>query len=251
MKRALLVPLAATACCLTVAACGSHGIRDTTTTSGSDATPTAGSSQQSAACGPRANADYAPLAHTDFDGDGKADDPMVVAGTGSCPKNELYAVVDGRPATLDLGSDQLASTGQSVQLPDRKGQLLMVRSNLARGGFQVHLFAYADGKLAELTHDGAPLVPFVATDTPGTAGVSATCGNDTVIVTQDKGKEGEGGEPATALVRVTYRIAGTTATEVASVPIRDDGSLTGKHTDHTQVMPESTFFDKCLAPSAS
>ena len=96
--------------------------------------------------------------------------------SGQC-RNRLVAVIDGRVAAADVGRlDLAAKPGTVVHLRGRGGDLVLLESKAhPRGGWQPHLFAAGgpDG-LAEVTVDGRPLLPFVATDGGGSP-MTATC----------------------------------------------------------------------------
>ena len=104
-------------------------------------------------------------AEVDLDGDGSPDKVLLTRDDAACPgvlfttvKDRRYSAKVRDPAGLDLTS------ATRVSLPGREGDLLALRAEHPRGGFQVQVYAF-DDTLGEVTADGQPVVPFVATDT--------------------------------------------------------------------------------------
>jgi len=118
----------------------------------------------------------------DLDGDGSPD-PTNLTRTGSPCPGVLFTTVHDRLYSVtanDAGLD--VASARRVSLPGREGDLLALRADHPRGGYQVRLYAFADD-LGEVTADGQPVVPFVATDTTG-GYVSVTCADDALVVRQ-------------------------------------------------------------------
>jgi hypothetical protein len=148
------------------------------------------------------------LSRADLDGDGHADTVSLTAARGQCG-NTLVAHVGGRFASLPLRSARLTPTSVTlVKVPGRRGLLVAARESHPRGGFQLHLFAYAGHHLAELTTpSGAPIVPFVSSDTDPTP-LSTSCGRGTVVVDQGVPHEPPGIAFAWDIHRTVYTVSG-------------------------------------------
>ncbi len=166
------------------------------------------------------------VARADLDGDGSPED---VRSTGretkDCP-DYLFARVGGRVAGVPLvGVDAARPHFSTMKIPGRDSEIVVVRATHPRGGFATHLFGYANGDLAEVRDvNHNPLVPFVATDTTG-GYVSATCGDNAVVVRQAVTHTPPGVAFAWDIVETTYRLHGTTATR------------TGRHKTKDNVLP--------------
>lgn len=119
----------------------------------------------------------ATLAEPDLDADGDPDPVrhVPVTDTGPCA-NALLLTVEGTPVAVRLGVRGLdRDSVRVVQLPGTARELLMLRERPhPRGGFVLHLFGVAGGRLGEITVDDRPVVGFVATD-GGAAPATATC----------------------------------------------------------------------------
>lgn len=152
------------------------------------------------------------LSRADLNGDGHADTLSLTAARGSCA-NTLVAHVGGRFASLPLRSTRVTPTTVTlVQVPGRRGLLVSARESHPRGGFQLHLYAYGGHRLVELTTpSGAPLVPFVSSDTDPTP-LSTSCGHGTVIVDQGVPHEPPGIAFAWDIHRTVYTVSGTRVT---------------------------------------
>ena len=112
----------------------------------------------------------------------------------------------------------------AVRLTGHAGDLLVTRQDSPRGGFQTRIFAYAGGKVTEVTAQGRPLVPFVATDVPQQP-TSVDCQGGRIVVSQAVGARPAG---TTWTVRQTaYALDGATASPAGPgpttgrVPVKD------------------------------
>ena len=104
------------------------------------------------------------LARVDLDGDGAPDQVKVTAPDGSCP-NVVFAKLPAGYVSAQVPTDGppvRAAFGVTVQGHD--GALLITQQAHPRGGFQLRAYAAGDDGLQELTYQGKPLFPFVATD---------------------------------------------------------------------------------------
>jgi len=115
------------------------------------------------------------VAHADLDGNGSLE-PVRLTGQGSGPcANSLLA--PGGTAYDVSGLDLVTDGATVVHLRGEGAPDLVLLSEQPhpRGGYQPHLFGGGgpDG-LVEVTADGQPVVPFVATD-GGAAPMTATC----------------------------------------------------------------------------
>lgn len=162
------------------------------------------------------------LARADLDGDGHADTVALTGRRARCA-DVLVAKVGDHYASLALGRVRLSTAAPVlVQVPGRRGLLVAPRESHPRGGFQLHLYGYADGRLAELRdRQGNPVVPFVATDT-GPAPVSADCGPRSIVVEQAVAHRPPGIAFAWDVRRTTYTVSGARVAGQRSVEIADN-----------------------------
>jgi hypothetical protein len=111
----------------------------------------------------------------DVDGSGRSLPVAYVPAQGQCP-GFLHVLGLRGPATALVTDDlPVADHGfRAVTVPRRTGQLVLLVQSSPRGGYQAHLFGYAGSTFAELKVAGAPVLPFVATDT-GSAHLTARC----------------------------------------------------------------------------
>jgi hypothetical protein len=138
----------------------------------------------------------------------------------------LVARVGGGVAGLAVtGLDLDPSTAQVVRAdggtPGGAGALLRVDGGVhPRGGFQPHLFLVSDS-VRELTVDGQPVLPFVATD-GGMAPMTATCTDDGgVAVLSATTSEPPGVVLAWDVERTTYHITDDGVVRTGSEQIED------------------------------
>lgn len=202
MSRRLLLGVALL---VLAAGCGDSGDSDGVVRSLASPTP-------SDSCIDVRHAEPGTSVRVDLDGDGTREDVDYVDGTGDCPSSsglETYVGGPTRPAAFRAtGTLRLAA----VRIPGRAGDLVLARDTSPRGGFQDHLFGYADKAFTELTAGGRALLPFIATDAP-TALVSTTCATNGFVVTQATSRGADW-----TVTRTAYTVAGNdvamgTATE--------------------------------------
>lgn len=231
MKRLWIGALGLTlACAMLLAGCGQEG-----RSSGPDeATP------KSAECTLAPNADHAGLVSLDLDGDGTQETPVVLGGTGACA-NHLVVDVSGSTADLDLGTVTLEPKAHAIRLKGRTGDILVARQTHPRGGFQTHLYGYADGHLEEITVDGAPMLPFVATDTPPSPSVADCTSAGTVVFTVARAHTPPGVVYAWDLDETTYTITGNAAHKKGTRESRDNVLEKQLHTERPDLFAHEMF----------
>ena len=113
-----------------------------------------------------------------------------------------------------------------------------------RGGFQPHLFAVT-GTVGELTVDGQPLLPFVATD-GGMAPMTATCTDDggVAVLTATVSKP-PGIVLAWDVERTAYRIDGTEARSAGSRQVRDHAADPVLRREMPDLFEPASLFADC------
>src|SRR4051794_4543742 len=118
------------------------------------------------------------VARADLDGTDGLEPVRLVGATHRRCRNSLVAVVGGRLVGTDVGRLHLNPSG--AQVVHLRGEaaadlVLLWSEPHPRGGSQPHLFGRGGpGGLSEITLDGHPLLPFVATDGGGSP-MSAAC----------------------------------------------------------------------------
>ena len=163
-----------------------------------------------------------PLVSADLDGDGRADQVDFEPPGGTCPGGLTSSVPGLRWApTIDWDASGAARDATAVRLPGRTGDLVLLRETHPRGGFQAHLYGYADGKLAELTADGKPIFPFVATDVL-TDPISARCTDAGFEVVGARRHEPVGIVAAWDVFRTAYTVDGNTVKQGPTAKIADN-----------------------------
>jgi hypothetical protein len=180
---------------------------------------------------------------------GSAEVRLLEPGEGPCGGGLVVrtdAGVDGVDVS-DLDLD--ASSAHVVHLsgPDGEGphDVLLVEGGAhPRGGFQPHLFTVYGG-LHEVTVDGNPLLPFVATDGGGMP-ATARCGDDgTVEVLSATTSEPPGVVLAWDVQRTTYRIGDTGVEKLDSGQIEDHAADPVLRKDMPQLFEPEGFFADC------
>jgi hypothetical protein len=182
--------------------------------------------------------------------DARAPVRLVPPGQGPCAGG-LVARTEAGVVGLDAsGLDLEAGTARVVRLRgaggDEPTELLLVNGGShPRGGFQPHLFVLSDG-LSEVTADGHPLLPFVATDGGGTP-VTARCGDDgTVQVLTASTSKPPGVVLAWDVQRTTYRIDDGGAVRLSSEQIRDHAADPILRKELPQLFEPDGSFADCL-----
>jgi hypothetical protein len=230
LALALVLPLA-------LAGCGDTGGATEPGAGPSSSTPTACASRSATA---------APLGELDLDGDGAVEPVSYANAVVGCPAH-LSATVSGHLLSAPV-TGQLAFTAAgaaALAIPGRTGELLLVRAGHPRGGFQAHLFGFADGRFEELEMEGRPVFGFVATDAMSTP-TAAHCVADGFDVTQARAHEPIGVVPAWDVFRTAYSVDGNTVTRGDTSEIADnvlDPQLQSRYGD----LVSYDFFHDCLA----
>jgi predicted small lipoprotein YifL len=181
----------------------------------------------------------------DLDHDGGGETLSVTRPDSTCP-NVMFAQVHGDFASLDLKGVQLdLKTARRVIVPGRDSDLMAIREVHPRGGFQVHLYGYADGRLAEVTTpEGDRVVPFVATDTRG-GYVSASCTDGGLVVRQAVAHKPPGVVFAWDVEQVSYQLDGTTATPGKKREVKDNVLDARLAKDYPELVGREMFTSGC------
>jgi hypothetical protein len=179
----------------------------------------------------------------DLDGDGAADEVAVngAAVQGRC-RDAVAAQVAGRELTAPLRDASAVRSADlaGVRVPGRSGELLLVTARHPRGGFQAHLFAYADGRFAELEVDGRPVLGFVATDTTSTP-TAVRCEPGGFTVLEARTHQPIGVRAAWDVVGTAYSLDGTTLTRGATTAIADDVTDRDLHRHYADLVRHDPF----------
>ncbi len=174
---------------------------------------------------------------------------LVAPGEGPCAGG-LVARSGAGVAGIDVsGLDLDATSAHVVRLRGSRGEgppelLLVHGGDHPRGGFQPHLFTVYGG-LHEVTDDGHPLLPFVATDGGGLP-ATARCGDHgTVEVLTATTSEPPGIVLAWDVQRTTYRIGESAVEEAGSDQIRDHTADPVLREEMPQLFEPDGFFADC------
>ncbi len=157
----------------------------------------------------------------DFDADGSTDELWLLPASSRCP---------GLAVTLDSGvvgtapDFELDGKGHTFALSDGRALAVLHGAAHPRGGAQPHVFGLDGDTLGEVTLNGEPVLPFVATDGGGTP-TTATCTDDRGIeVVTATTAEPPGVVLAWDVQRTPYAIEG-----LAAIP-EGEGSVQAGHT---------------------
>lgn len=160
----------------------------------------------------------------DLDGDGGPETVTYVPAGRRCPGGPSL-VVEGSTGELHVEvADDLPVTRDGlavVRVPGRKGDLVLLTPHHPRGGFQAHLFGFAGDRLEELTDDGKPVFPFVATDAPSDP-LSARCVDGGFEILRARAHQPVGVVPAWDVDRTTYAVEGNEVTRRATTEVADN-----------------------------
>jgi hypothetical protein len=196
--------------------------------------------------GTEARGEAVVLVHADLDGDNAPEAVSSLPRTRKCGPL-LIATVDGDDVVARIDDELPIAPGGSfaVAVPGRSGDLVLVRQEHPRGGFQVRLFGYADGRLGELYADGGPVFPFIATDVMSTP-LAATCATGGFTVTEARAHQPIGVAPTWDVYRTTYTVDGNTVTERGSTEVADNvlpEQLEASYAD----LVDPSLFENCRA----
>lgn len=182
----------------------------------------------------------------DLDGDGGSDE-VTYSRPSKCPEEaSLAARVGGEVFTAGIDGS-LTATAQDfgvVRFPDRKGEVLLVQPQHPRGGFQVHLFGYADGEFEALQVEGEPIVEFVATDVTTTP-TTALCDADGFEILQARAHEPIGVVPAWDVFRTAYSVDSNAVTRGETTEV--DDNLLDVDLERKYGMAGYPMFENCRA----
>ncbi|MGY2874824.1 hypothetical protein ACVW00_002014 [Marmoricola sp. URHA0025 HA25] len=199
----------------------------------------------------RSEPDAAPVAvAADLDGDGKTEEVTYAAAGKQCPgAGSLSARVSGHDVVAVVEEELPVTAGEleALRIAGHQGDVVLMTPRHPRGGFDVHLFGYADGKLAELRVDGKPVVPFVATDTMTTP-LAATCTADGFDITEGRAHQPIGIAPAWDVYRTSYTVHGLTVAKGPTTEVADnvlDEQLRSKY----RGLVDHSLFENCRAGS--
>ncbi len=169
--------------------------------------------------------------------------------SGPCAGGLVARVGDG-VAGLDVkGLDLDPSTAQVVRadVPTQEGAGALLRVDGGahpRGGFQPHLFLVSDA-VRELTVDGQPVLPFVATD-GGMAPMTATCTDDGgVAVLSATTSEPPGVVLAWDVERTTYDITADGAVRTGSEQVEDHIADPLLRKEMPELFEPGALFENC------
>jgi hypothetical protein len=239
-RRVMWRPAAALALTLplALAGCGDRPVTNASAEGSSAVTP--------AACAKEPVSTGARLGEVDLDGDRVPDPVSYASATAECPAH-LVATIAGHALSAPVtGELAVSPTGAAaVAIPGRTGEALLVKAQHPRGGFQAHLFGYADGRFAELTAEGRPLFDFVATDAMSTP-TAARCDDGGFAVLQARAHEPIGVAPAWDVFRTAYSVDGNSVTKGATTEIADNVLDHELHRQYADLVGYD-FFSDCLA----
>jgi hypothetical protein len=183
------------------------------------------------------------VARADLDGDG-TDEPVRLIGPGptQCADTLLASAVK-KIADVD-GLDLVADGAATVHLRGGPDLVLVYSRSHPRGGAQPHLFgAGDDDRLREVTADGDPVVPFVATD-GGAAPMTATCTQDGgIAVLTGTASQPPGVVLAWDLSQTSYEIQDAEVTGTDTSTVRRDAADPVLRKEMPELFDGSLFSD--------
>jgi hypothetical protein len=197
------------------------------------------------------------VARADLDGRRGAETVRLTGPSGPC-SDSLVTVLGGRVAGLDVHGMDLAAKGATVVHLRGAGApdlVLLTTRPHPRGGTQPHLFAAAGepgrhARLAEVTVDGGPVLPFLATDGGG-APVGATCTPDGgIAVDTATAHQPPGIVLAWDVTRTTYAISGGHARRTGSSLVAEAAADPALRRDRPDLF-SGALFRGCSEPSSA
>jgi hypothetical protein len=165
------------------------------------------------------------VAKADLDGTGGTETIRLIGASDRRCHNSLVAVVEGRLVGTDVSRLHLVQNrAHAVQLHGKAAAdlVLLWSQPHPRGGSQPHLFGLRDsGRLVEVTLDGRPVLPFVATDGGGSP-MTATCtGSGGIAVFTAVAHQPPGIVLAWDVTRTTYDVRDGRAMAVGSSMVQE------------------------------
>lgn len=184
------------------------------------------------------------VAKADLDGDGQVSTVrLTVSGSGPC----AHRLLAEGGASADVGGlDLVPKPAKVVHLrgPGAPDLVLLSARPHPRGGSQPHLFgAGGAGGVAEVTVDGRPVLPFVATD-GGAPPMTATCTPDGgIAVLTGKAHQPPGIILAWDVTETSYELKGGRAVETGSRLVYKAVADPLLRKDHPELFDRSLFAD--------
>lgn len=241
MKRALAVTVTAF---LVLAGCGSADQGSAEETS-KGATESGAAKVGSCASDSQAVTGATAVTKVDLDGDHTTEQVMLTAAGGACGNTLFAETANGYVTATAPAGEPPATTGFAIASPGHDGQLLVTKSAHPRGGFQLHVYAADGEQLTELTVDGQPLIPFVATDVQEHP-FSIDCADGGFVTTDAVPHEPAGFVAAWDITRTSYTLEGARVTAGPSEEVADNvlpGQLGKKYPE----LAQHAMFESCRA----
>lgn len=167
------------------------------------------------------------------------DGPCAGALVGASVRRGVVGV-DTKDAELD---------GETVKVLDAGdlGDNVLVRVDGGvhpRGGFQPHLYLVGEDSIREITADGEPIVPFVATD-GGMAPMTVRCGDGAIEVVSATTAEPPGVVMAWDVQTTTYSLSADGSSESGSGSLQEDVAEPVLRKDMPELFDEGRLFQGC------
>lgn len=190
-----------------------------------------------------------PTIEVDLDGS-RGSEPVYLVSAGSglpCAGGLVVRHGEQVSGTALGGTAMDAGTARVVRLEDTDRELLLLRqAPHPRGGFQIHLYGLGEDGLGEVTADGNPVVPFVATD-GGAAPFTVECaprgGIQTFTATTHKPP---GIVLAWDVYRTVYALDGTTARKTSSELVKEAAADPLLRRDRPELFEPGGYFSDCI-----
>jgi hypothetical protein len=176
----------------------------------------------------------------------KAEMQLKVPEDGPC----AGAVVASGPAgVVGVDAKDAELDGDTVSVPDAGdlGGSVLVRVDGGvhpRGGFQPHLYLVGPDTIRELTANGRPIVPFVATD-GGMAPMTVRCGDGTIEVVSATTAEPPGVIMAWDVQTTTYSLSADGTREAGTGSLQEDVAEPVLRRDMPELFDQGRLFAGC------